>query len=237
VFRTAFLAPIDNGQSCGWDRLRSLIRAISLRRTKPSLQSELNLPSRRDVICRVHLDGEERSLYNLVKRYFKLSIHSGRSEANAFQLVLRLRQVSNHGRDLLPRRLQEWLDQAYSFEDVMPPQFRLCEFCNSPLPDEHESTRQALSCFHQVCLRCLRILGTPRFSTKAICPLCDSDTAEINGNTDTVVNLAIDVSASSYRPSSKVKALLQNLGKVAKLTHGGAPAKRSVIQRLLMTSH
>ncbi|KAI1481970.1 SNF2 family N-terminal domain-containing protein [Daldinia eschscholtzii] len=201
VFKHTFLTPIDQGQQSGWDQLKSLIQSIALRRTKESVNSDLCLPSRKDFIHHVRLNSEEQTLYNLVKRGFALAIESGGAVMNTFQFILRLRQICNHGSDLLPGDLRDWLrDATYS-------QSQRCELCNISLDHEDESSYHVFPCFHQVCRACLQSSITYD-SGLSTCSLCNDTTFEEDENMEQTSSKAQPL---NYSPSSKVKALLQNL--------------------------
>ncbi|KAI1657871.1 SNF2 family N-terminal domain-containing protein [Daldinia decipiens] len=205
IFKHTFLAPIDKRQQGGWERLRSLIKSIALRRTKASVDTDLDLPPRSDLIHYIHLNDEERTLYNLVKRGFALAIESGGATMNTFQFILRLRQICNHGSDLLPGDLQDWLQDATCL------QFQKCESCGKSLDHEDESSYHVFSCFHQVCRVCLQSSDAYDDSSLA-CPLCNVTALEGDEiSKSTRGSKGSEVQPLRYFPSSKVKALLQNL--------------------------
>lgn len=232
VFRDTFLAPINDGHSAGWERFRLLIKAIALRRTKTNLNAEINLPPRQEKTHEVHLDNEEKAVYDLVKRYFMRIVDSNGSTMNAFQLILRLRQICNH-KDLLPQHMQTWLSEALEFGDSDIPQLQTqlqsCEACGIALDDEASSC--VLSCFHQICRECLQNRDSPNGDFDSLCPLCDTNHRRKARETSTSLTIAPKLGLTHYRSSSKIKALLHNL----RMDHGalGAsgkpPNKRSVI--------
>ncbi|KAI2777343.1 SNF2 family N-terminal domain-containing protein [Daldinia loculata] len=203
IFKHTFLAPIYKEQQGGWGRLRSLIKSIALRRTKASVDTDLGLPPRKDLIHCVHLNDEEQALYNLVKRGFALAIESGGAIMNTFQFILRLRQICNHGSDLLPGDLQGWL------QEVTCPRPQGCEFCGNILDHEDESSYHVFSCFHQVCRVCHQSSSVYDDSSYFTCPLCNGTTLEGDDNIRSAKGSKIQ--PLRYHPSSKVKALLQNL--------------------------
>lgn len=238
VFDSIFIAPINGGRSDAWERLRLLIKAIALRRTKKALDADLSLPPRWERIHEVHLDDEENTLYDLVKRYFMRSIDSGGSVMNTFQLILRLRQICNHGKDLLPQNLQAWLHQVSVFGDATLPQLQRCEACDISLDGEDESSYCVFSCFHQVCQACLENRDLPNNSSDSICPLCNpSNTLERAGETGVDSTTTPEPRSMQYRPSSKVKALLKNLRVVHQATviSGKPPTKRYVTSNNALT--
>ncbi|KAI1416817.1 SNF2 family N-terminal domain-containing protein [Hypoxylon sp. FL1857] len=229
AFRNAFLTPIEHGEQSAWERLRSLIASITLRRTKKDLDADLNLPPRHEIVHWVDLNEEEKALYNLVKKHFALAIDSGRSTMNTFQFILRLRQICNHGSDLLPQSLRAWLKEAASLGGAVSPLLRRCELCNDTLDDENLSSYHMFSCFHQVCPVCISVDNVPNSGTGSSCPICNTDILEkMEKNIrPTAVHKA---ESTRYCPSSKVKALLQTLqnGRQVALA-SGQPEAKSVV--------
>ncbi|KAI0152567.1 SNF2 family N-terminal domain-containing protein [Hypoxylon sp. NC0597] len=228
TFRNTFLSPIDSGEKSGWERLRSLIRSIALRRTKKALDGDLSLPARRETVHWINLDNEERALYNLVKKHFALAINSGAPVMNTFQFILRLRQICNHGSDLLPQSLRAWLNEAASLWGAVSPLLQRCEVCDTAL-DDSNSSYDALSCFHQVCQTCLPADDAPNNGTGSVCPVCDTGILE---ETEGGIKPKPDHKSGSmrYRPSSKVKALLQNLQNDREVAiTSGQPSAKSVV--------
>ncbi|KAI1457991.1 SNF2 family N-terminal domain-containing protein [Annulohypoxylon moriforme] len=210
VFKSTFLAPIDQGKQSGWEQLRLLVGSIALRRTKNTLDSDLNIPPRREIIRTVDLNEKERSLYDLMKRKFSLAINSEGSTMKTFQLILRLRQICNHGSDLLPHSLRAWLDETSAF-DTSSLQLQRCEKCDVIIDEEDELSRRILSCFHQICRTCFSNDGSPVNITTLICPLCDGSASGESTESSAERRMTFGVDPTIYHPSSKVEALLRNL--------------------------
>ncbi|KAI0889137.1 SNF2 family N-terminal domain-containing protein [Annulohypoxylon maeteangense] len=229
VFESTFITPIDQGGQSGWERLRCLVRSITLRRTKKALDSDLNLPPRFETVHLVKLDEREISLYNLMKRHFALAIDSGGSAMQTFQLILRLRQICNHGSDLLPPSLRAWLNEASAFDTDFP-RLHSCEKCDATIIDEDEVSPCVLSCFHQVCRACIPNDDTPTNGGSPICPLCDDGTLGENKKTNVRWRTISQFEKTIYRPSSKVKALLHNLQSDRQATtKSNQPSAKSVV--------
>ncbi|KAI0899905.1 SNF2 family N-terminal domain-containing protein, partial [Annulohypoxylon nitens] len=208
AFKSTFLTPINQKHKSGWERLRLLVKSITLRRTKNALTSELNLLPRYDKIHIIDLDDKERDLYRLVTRQFALAIDSGNTTMKTFQFILRLRQICNHGYDLLPPSLRARLREASTFNIVLP-QYLACEICDSAIDEEDESC--VCTRFHQVCRACLTNDNTSVDDTGSICPLCDDGTLGESKKIHVKQGTISESSPADYRPSSKVKALLRNL--------------------------
>jgi len=212
TFQRLFLDPISRQANSGWERLRSLIKCISLRRTKDALENDLALPTRTAFICDVSLDEDERRAYDLVKRRFALAIDSGGSKIGAFQLILRLRQICNHGLALLPVDLREWIEQASRFgPQVMAPlQAETCMSCGRVLEEDIDrdvDTLEVIACGHTLCRICLP-MAKPNWQDGVeelpSCPACRSEGLSARER-------PVGDGPQSYRPSAKVKKLLQNL--------------------------
>lgn len=233
AFRRLFLEPISRQDASGWERLRALIKCVSIRRTKEALENELALPARQEIICKVSLDEEERRAYNLVKRRFALAIDSGGNRMSAFQLILRLRQICNHGVALLPADLQEWIEQASRFGPQVPLQAETCRSCGRIPGDDVDDDilLESLSCTHQVCLAC-RLGAKSNCQDSAgepSCPVCRSE--GLSGRS--AEGISLESGLPPYRPSSKVRELLRNLNHDQHLAAAaGVPAEKRLVSKL-----
>lgn len=201
-FRKTFISSGDS-----WGRLKLLIQCIAIRRTKATTEHENNLPQKTEIVQRVHLDRDERQTYDLIKRHFALSIDTGGSTMNAFSLILRLRQVCNHGDDLLPVHLKKWIEQARVFSDQPFPDSGSCEVCNGTQAPKGKDLL-ILSCLHELCQTCISWDDRDSKEKRLICPLCEGSFAEAIDQSLVRVG---QVSHLQYKPSSKVKALVMNL--------------------------
>ena len=202
------------GQNRRWDLLRSLVQAVSLRRTKASVGEELNLPGREEHIEYVSLDSEERHFYNLMKRCFATAVTSAQPSISCFQLILRLRQICNHGVALLPEAERIWLQNASIYSDFIPLS-AICENCSTTLPGS--AFEEDPACFHQICKFCIQQakedLGAAGDETP--CPVCGAALlSTTNARADEplpTITPKHEVLMENYSPSSKVKALIRNL--------------------------
>lgn len=193
--------------SKSWEHLKALIQCIAIRRTKATIEQEINLPRRRDIVQPVYIDSDERQIYDLIKRHFSLSIDSGGSTMNAFSLILRLRQVCNHGLDLLPTHLQEWIKQARLFSDQTLPNLTACEVCNGTLAPKGKEM-MILPCSHELCQTCVDLGEKGDKGKSAVCPICEGSYSQAIGQLSARVDQDSDL---QYKPSSKVCALITNL--------------------------
>ena len=205
-FRTTFVEPISNRDTEGYENLRRLIQATCLRRTKNMVIDKLGLPPREERTQLIQLDDRERRLYERVKKSSVLMIQPDGSVKSALQVILRLRQISNHGRELLPRELLGRIDQG-AFGESLLLNTSTCEFCNevTSIPEITEWT-----CMHQICSNCALRRDDDDDSAN-ICPLCSADQQPTAVHS--VRKKVDETSQNTYEPSSKIKALLQNLNK------------------------
>ncbi|KAF3938954.1 hypothetical protein ABW19_dt0202267 [Dactylella cylindrospora] len=195
-FQSCIVKPLKNKDPEALENLRKLISDTTLRRLKGS--SNLGLPVREDRIERLQFNEREALLHQLLHIFtfeqIQQSIRNGTQRAGSYytQLILRLRQVCNHGVDLLPISVQEELrrleNEGGSAEFAISRAFNkvICEKCKNTT---NASELATFDCQHIVCSGC-----KPE-SRK--CPLCISANQE-------------DISMS-IQPSTKVQALIDNL--------------------------
>jgi SNF2 family DNA or RNA helicase len=207
-FRDMFTHAIERDDERGWERLRSLVQAISLRRTKQAL--DLKLPVREEIIQPVELNMEERKMYKLFTKSCVSAIETRGMARSTLQNILRLRQICNHGRELLPSTTQKWLDSVMSFYEgpITPPP--TCEHCDDPMADSEENMEDLISCLHQVCKACLRYAQEDDGSSEPVCPICAESECGKKKEVQDTDEMEVE---TEYHPSSKVKALLENLQK------------------------
>lgn len=196
-----------------WAQLRQLIQAVALRRTKSLLNDEIKLPLKTQVIIPIQLDTHERKLYDIVKR----RLASAMDTKESFRLVLRLRQICNHGSDMLPQELQNWLEEVAIYSDSPMPDVYICEACNT-VPTDRTISTELLSCAHQLCLDCVQLEEIEPGNNRKVCPICDCT----NGGSESESLAVHQILQSTYRPSSKVKALLNVLEGEMELPTGAA---------------
>jgi SNF2 family DNA or RNA helicase len=230
-FHTNFVSSIQKGNEEGIARLKALVQAISLRRTKASVLRELSLGPRVERVQSVTLSEEERTLYTIVK-----SGNSG-STRSIFQTITKLRQVCDHGRELLPPETLAILDQGClngERLEAISGESQSCECCGAAIQDSdlEEFANHLLSCLHLLCNRCFP--KDERGNTEqASCPVCSgTGTSDSFSEDESVADPCRDRTEdsmeidSSYRPSSKVLALLQNLRTDRLLGSAKDPIKR-----------
>ena len=201
---------IKCGHEMGMKRLRQLVSAICLRRTKECL----GLPPRKNETQYVDLDDEEVDLYESCKRstiefidcVFKED-EKLKSPATAIQLILRLRQVCDHGRQMLSagtlENMEDYLSSQGSTGITSPSaEAAVCGICGCKV---HEYI-SILRCMHPACHRCSQEM---EIDVEPECSICLGTNLE---NADQASASALRGHMNlDYRPSSKVIALLRNL--------------------------
>jgi SNF2 family DNA or RNA helicase len=221
---------IQKGKETGITKLKSLVQAISLRRTKESILGELNLGARIERLQSVELNDEERDLYSIVKKTGSHGIDSSTSMRSIFQTILKLRQICNHGRELLPPEILRLSDSAPSKRGsfvATSGDFQYCENCGQLIRDSTSDAiaESLLSCFHLICQICLSKDQEEGNAEEQVCPIClgtVSATEDEQSEQPSEDAMNIDF---AYNPSSKVRALLQNL-RVDQSGSGKYPIKR-----------
>lgn len=203
------------------ETLRKLVQATSLRRTKDSVHGQLHLPKRHNRTSDIILDGEERNLYEILKSSYKIILEaSTASEAQStpciFQTILRLRQFCDHGMDLLPRSalavFEDSMDNKLLAEELLKAS-QTCALCKKTMKDKDSSIDKSehfLDCGHQLCSRCERKQQEDTAAVNIACKICSD--IRTPGNLSPLPKSfgAMDVDIPC-KPSSKVKALIQNL--------------------------
>ncbi|VBB80874.1 Putative protein of unknown function [Podospora comata] len=225
-FRTAITDLMENRDVEGYERLSRLFQAVSLRRVKDMDSLDLHLPKRHDVVRLVQLDEEETALYNLVKKSSATTFKATGTGRGILQVILRLRQVSNHGADLLPSEILNRLKTA----DIsgLPPSIfdtKRCEVCGDIVDQGMETPERFLGCGHPVCTACLPLNRQDDDDCDPICPICNDSAMGKVKSKPSGRELA-----KSYRPSSKVRALLVQLDlDKANITTGSEDVPKSVV--------
>ena len=196
--------PLRKNEPNSLRRLGELIKATCLRRTKEPLADQLKLPGRVECVEWVEMDAEDRGLYNFFKRR-TAEIASGifqtearredRGGGRTLTLINLLRRICDHGEQLLPASArQAWRTRASTSIDwqMMQKDVTSCDACGIS-EGEAES-------------------GNVEFGARSfICPTCvakEDDNGDGTANTNTNEGLKLQ---PKIRPSSKVRALLDNL--------------------------
>jgi SNF2 family DNA or RNA helicase len=233
-FRAHFVSSMPKGHPTGIEKVKALFQAIALRRTKKTVFKELELRPRVNKTEPVELSTEEMTLYNMVKRSWNYGTNYSGVIPSIFQTITKLRQICNHGRELLSSDTLAFLDQGMinrQFEP-MSRETQSCENCGVEMQDFDlaEIADTLLLCLHLLCNKCLP--KTQDNTEESLCPVCAQSEVSDSVLEDELFADPTQLSSqrtinvdSSYCPSSKVLALLQNL-RAERLQYKKDPIKR-----------
>ena len=229
-FHSFFVSPIEQGKELGINRLKALVQSISLRRTKVSVCRELNLGARVERIHSVELNEEERAEYRIVKRMCPLARGMSGHIRGIFQIILKLRQICNHGRALLSPETREVLENGVIDKDTVRAALssQLCENCGQEIQDSgSDFNPETLSpCLHFLCSNCCINSQEDGRAGQRTCPICTGTGSAREGEEGWPKPPESDMAIrDQYRPSSKVLALLHNL-RADRLESSEEPIKR-----------
>ena len=217
-FNSHISAPLSTNPEKALSTLRKLFRCTSLRRTKDAVIGELQLTPRFNVTQEVQLNQNERRQYDVLKRSLAYFFRSAASDtdktnsgSNILQTITRLRQVCNHGLDLLPRETRDLFGEMIDEEEMnraMMTASKRCDSCEmeSSAGDLSKIIFRAVWCGHSICSRCL---PETQISSQS-CPLCFDSEVSNHPSNDAQGLESTDIYAE-HQPSSKVLALLANL--------------------------
>uniref|UniRef100_A0A672VBK5 Helicase like transcription factor n=1 Tax=Strigops habroptila TaxID=2489341 RepID=A0A672VBK5_STRHB len=183
--------PVTMGAPGGLGRLQSLIRSITLRRTKKSKikgKPVLELPERKVLIQHITLTEEERQIYQSVKKEGKAAISRFFSEgtvlahyADILGVLLRLRQLCCH-----PRLCINTSSSSFSAGDKTPEEVHEMLVNKMKLVLSSGSDEECAVCLESltvpVITRCAHVFCRPCIfevirseQPNAKCPLCRSE--------------------------------------------------------------
>ena len=220
------------GDEKGMQRLRLLVNAICLRRTKDCL----GLPPRKNEREDVELGAEEMDLYEICKKstveLIEVAIREDgklKSFATVVQLILRLRQICSHGKEMLSNKsLKNIKDYkpASGFTRSVPlvQEIALCGICERKV----QNLKSLLPCMHPACGSCFEDLELSVSEAGTECLICagtDFQKSNCGAENESAI---MDRSSVGYRPSSKVDALLRNLHSYVEEATG-TPIKRYAV--------
>ena len=191
-------------------RLRQLVSAVCLRRTKACL----GLPPRKNEIQDVHLNDEEVVLYESCKQstiefidFVFEEDEKLKSSATAIQLILRLRQVCDHGKQMLSVTTLENIE-AYKTSHgprelaSSSAEAPVCGVCGCEVRDY----KSLLRCMHPACPRCSQEMDVDVEPECCVCSGTNAKKVDLAWEPAIQGHMHLD-----YQPSSKVTALLKNL--------------------------
>ncbi|KAF5530925.1 SNF2 family domain-containing protein [Fusarium mexicanum] len=213
LFDFWIVKPVTQGTTEGLRRLKLLVSATCLRRTKDSVSETLNLPDRKVHECIVQLDPDDRELYDFFKKngsHLVANRGFGASDTanktgSILPIINTLRLICNHGQRLLPDfALEAWSrrQNPTSDPDFHARKFGLCISCGvEALPTEMQSE---FACSHLLCSKCADSDERYQLSLDSVlCPSCTK------GGDSVVTDAATE--EGDYQPSAKIRVLIQSL--------------------------
>lgn len=248
-FNRLIVNPLKAADPGGLRNLRALIRSIAIRRTKKIL----DLPSRTDQVQYVEFSVAERQVYNACTKDSTSLIDaalSGNIKGSGYfgilQSFLRLRLICDHGKELLPRDVNERIEDYINFQGMNSMQSNIetpdqglfsdvglgvCEFCNSPIKKVKTQAEVSTLCFHVVCGKCLLRHQTPLKKQdkedvpQLLCPICE-ETEDLQNAQDGIDSTVKWMEGLNYSgPSTKVMCLLGRL-QACQMEESDQPIKR-----------
>ncbi|KAK6538497.1 hypothetical protein TWF694_010079 [Orbilia ellipsospora] len=199
-FQDSIIKPLRSKDEQALNSFRDLVKDTTLRRLKQ--QSQSVLPPLEIRVERLEFSPNEQKLHDLVQNFIthkiQQGVQSGETKHGATvhhnQLILRLRQICNHGVDLFPNSLQERLrdldvkgGSEFAISNALVD--LICEQCTKVQKVDTQGLNTFDECQHIICSRCNTGDGE--------CPICSTANRE--------------VIPTSIPPSTKVQALLHNL--------------------------
>ncbi|XP_023568716.1 helicase-like transcription factor [Octodon degus] len=222
--------PVTMGDEAGLRRLQSLIKNITLRRTKTSKikgKPVLELPERKVFIQHITLSDEERKMYESVKIEGKATIGRYFNEgtvlahyADVLGLLLRLRQICCHIHLLTNAVTSSGPSENETPEELRNMLIKKMKFILSSGSDEEcaicldSLTVPVIThCAHVFCKPCIcQVIQNEQ--PRAKCPLCRNDIDRDNLLECPPEKLACDSEKKSnmeWTSSSKINALMHAL--------------------------
>ncbi|RPA81742.1 hypothetical protein BJ508DRAFT_414637 [Ascobolus immersus RN42] len=224
AFKKEIVAPLAECSHEGYMRLRTALQHLCLRRMKSGIPGLL--PPKKLYIKRLVFSEHQRALYNRTKAEFiKGSCNVSQSanpSGSTFQMIMKLRQICDHGEELL--------SASQSTNGPASPNMEGIKCC--------QCTRPIASCQEEI-----EALENPRCSKHATCEKCldsdkafdceDSQSEEIECKDCALLQFGSGSdlrTLSAYQgPSVKVKALLSAIEKDKQLrVSNGGPVKHIV---------
>ncbi|KAK3983814.1 SNF2 family N-terminal domain-containing protein [Cladorrhinum sp. PSN332] len=207
--------PVEKKRPEGLQRLRRLVTATSLRRTKVSVGEELDLPPRVKRQQNISMDPNDRRLYDFFRSRVDLvamgslsaDINSSPPRGNVLPLINILRLICNYGESLLPSSARRaWENMRFGIVTdftAWNEKAKECYICHQVSAPEDE-VRSEFTCLHVVCSSCFDVEDGQMYAVEEIaCPRCKGE--------DVATDLSSTSSVGFYQPSAKVRAVVDNL--------------------------
>ncbi|RFU32920.1 hypothetical protein B7463_g3424, partial [Scytalidium lignicola] len=214
-FHSHFIKGLGGISRSTMEKLKTLVNAVSLRRTKEIVVEELKLGPRIEEVRKVELNEDERRIYNIVKRSWDFTGTNSGSARGVFNTILKLRQICNHGRDLLSSETLKLLDEGFITETLskeISGEIPTCENCGELQASSSTTVEDyILPCMHFICRSCCTSIEDKGDGEGTTCPLCSGNATRAEDNSVRQVSEDRVDTCARYIPSSKVLSLLQNL--------------------------
>ncbi|RPA81744.1 hypothetical protein BJ508DRAFT_306349 [Ascobolus immersus RN42] len=205
VFEREIVKPLKLREHSGYEKLQGALQNLCLRRLKSAI-TDLLPPKKQQTLC-LPFTPEQRQLYDTVKRKFTGgsvgSSEKPASKSNALTSILKLRQICDHGEDLLS-------DANGTSSSSDATQLLICRHCATIIAScaEEIAAMAVRRCqVHAVCVDCFDNLDNGLDNTgkkEAECSAC----IEMQLGTERKQSLSV------YKgPSVKVKALVSAINK------------------------
>ncbi|KAF8475099.1 SNF2 family N-terminal domain-containing protein [Kalaharituber pfeilii] len=104
------------------EKLRLLLNSTLLRRTKRKVQLQLELAPKIEQVCYGQLSSSEQQLYDACREFSIKLLEHGLPNATSLDVILRLRQICNHGSALLRGHFSQQLQQYINSQAISPKQ-------------------------------------------------------------------------------------------------------------------
>jgi SNF2 family DNA or RNA helicase len=214
-------SPLKNGRADSLRRLKELIRATCLRRTKRTLGDSCELPKRTERTENLRFHETDQDLYAFFKEKCAKMAEGvsttrpgslegrQRREGNLLSLINFLRRICDHGLQLLPQpALDAWKardDTSINWQ-MMQSCRKKCCICETDIEEADflASNGYEPRCQHWICTTCA-LQGEDTSREEGVCPKCA--TSPSSGDESSFASLA----ETCPPPSAKIEALLRNL--------------------------
>ncbi len=236
--------PLKHERTYCSQRIKDLIAATCLRRTKAMVGDSCGLPKRTERVEMLEFHEQDQALYDFFKHKGAkltqgmsvtkpgLSGAEQRKEDNILSLIHFLRLICNHGEQILPEpALKAWEardDASINWRMIQSCRKRCC-LCKIVVDDTDllATNGYRLRCHHSLCPACTSQIENTS-EEEGWCPKCAK--SFIPGEDSSVLSPS---DSSCPPPSAKVEALLRNLRAeqaIEPVQGSSNPIKRSLIR-------
>jgi SWI/SNF-related matrix-associated actin-dependent regulator of chromatin subfamily A3 len=208
----------------GIRRLRKLINATCLRRTKETVGDIIKLPLRTDIEELVIPSNEERQMHDFFKARVSGFIIGLLDQSNSkqhyqkpksiLQLINLLRRLCDHEELIPPNALRAWKnrDSIAAEEYLLSTSIQRCSHCNLELHECELAPSSGIElCSHRIiCSDCsIAIPDNSELLKFRYCPVCAD--VDSNGSSSGSIRRSSREISTTVQPSSKMKEILKNI--------------------------